>query len=193
MIARTLVPTGVRPADPEEIASDQGSGENQNTGSELDRMDRMEELLDEGIPPDTGSLNSSFWTRLSPTKPSSWVFGGLVLIILAGITVWTMRNRRTLRLSNVGSVYHNMVRLAGWAGASIHVSQTPYEHAESLGRVVPEGEKPAHRIAGAYARERYGHIPADDREQATANLDWRELRPKLVRQTILRHIFRRGR
>ena len=179
-------PVIVRPAELEDIApSDQGSGENQDLGPEFDRMDRMEELLDEGTPSDTGSL--------SPTKPGSWVFGGMVLIILAGITVWTMRNRRTLRLSSVESVYHNMVRLAGWAGASTHVSQTPYEHAESLGRVVPEGEKPAQRIAGIYAHERYGHKAPNDREQATVSQDWRALRPRLVRQTILRHVFRRGR
>jgi transglutaminase-like putative cysteine protease len=186
-------PIIVRPAAPEDIAfSDQDSGENQDLGPEFDRMDRMEDLLDEGIPPNTGSVNPSFWTRLNPTKPGSWVFGGLVLIMLAGITVWTMRKRQTLRLSNVGAIYHNMVRLAGWAGASTHVSQTPYEHAEALGQVVPEGERPAQRIAGVYARERYGHKASNDREQATANQDWRELRPKLVRQTILRHVFRRS-
>jgi hypothetical protein len=156
-------------------------------------MDRMEELLDEAIPPDTGSVSSSLWTRLTPTKPGSWVFGSLVLIILAGVTVWTMRNRQTMRLSGVGSAYHNMVRLAGWAGASTHVSQTPYEHAEALGQVVPEGERPAQRIAGVYARERYGHKAPNDRELATVNQDWRELRPRLVRKTVLRHVFRRGR
>jgi len=185
-------PVIVRPVEPDDITlSDQGSGGNQNLGSELDRMDRMEELLDEGISPDTGSVSLSFWTRLAPTKPGSWVFGGLVLILLAGMTVWMMRRRQTLRLSSTGSIYHNMVRLAGWAGASTHLSQTPYEHAEALGRVVPEGERPAQRIAGVYARERYGHKSPDDREQAKTNQDWRELRPRLVRQTILRHVFRR--
>jgi transglutaminase-like putative cysteine protease len=187
-------PVIVRPADPEDIAlSDQDSDGIPDFGSDLDRMDRMEELLDEEIPPDMGGVSSSLWTRLTPTKPGSWVFGGLVLIVLAGVTVWTMRNRQTMRLSSVGSVYHNMVRLAGWAGASIHISQTPYEHAEALGEVVPEGERPAQRIAGVYVRERYGHKAPKDREQATVNQAWRELRPRLVRQTILRHVFRRAR
>jgi transglutaminase-like putative cysteine protease len=185
-------PVIVRPVESENIGSS-GEDPDENLGllPDNDRMDRMEELLDEGVPPDTGS-SLSFWTRLTPTKPGSWVFGGLLLIVLAGITVWTMRHRQTMRLSNVGSIYHNMVRLAGWAGARTHVSQTPYEHAEVLGQVVPEGERPAQRIAGIYARERYGHGPPDDREQATASQNWQELRPKLVRQTILRHVFRRG-
>jgi hypothetical protein len=116
-----------------------------------------------------------------------------VLLTLAGITVWTMRNRRLTPLSSVGAIYHNMLRLASWAGASIHLSQTPFEHASALGRVVPEGERPAHRIAGLYARERYGHKPSNDREEATANQAWRELRPKLVRITILRHVMRQVR
>ncbi len=185
-------PVIVRPVEPENIGSSgEDSDENLGLPPDNDRMDRMEELLDEGVPPDTGS-SLSFWTRLTPTKPGSWVFGGLLLIVLAGITVWTMRHRQTMRLSNVGSIYHNMVRLAGWAGARTHVSQTPYEHAEVLGQVVPEGERPAQRIAGIYARERYGHGPPDDREQAIASQNWQELRPRLVRQTILRHVFRRG-
>jgi hypothetical protein len=185
-------PVIVRPVEPENIASSvEDPDESLGLPPDNNRMDRMEELLDEGVPPDTGS-SLSFWTRLTPTKPSSWVFGGLLLIGLAGITVWTMRHRQTMRLSNVGSIYHNMVRLAGWAGARTHVSQTPYEHAEVLGQVVPEGERPAQRIAGIYARERYGHGPPDDREQATASHNWQELRPKLVRHTILRHVFRRG-
>jgi transglutaminase-like putative cysteine protease len=185
-------PAIVRPVEPESVDT---SGEDQSQDLSLlpdnDRMDRMEELLDRGVPPDTGS-GLSFWTSLNPTKPGSWVFGGLVLILLAGITVWTMRNRRTMRLTSVGSVYHSMVRLAGWAGASTQVTQTPYEHARELGQVVPDGRRPAQRIAWLYARERYGEGPPNDREQATANQSWQELRPKLVRHTILRHVFRRG-
>jgi hypothetical protein len=186
-------PAIVRPVEPEDFnPSDEVSDENSGLPPDFDRMDRMEDLLDEGIAPDGGSVSPSFWTRLSPTRPGSWFFGGLFLIILAGVTVWTMRNRQIAPLSNVGSIYHNMVRLAGWAGSSTHVAQTPYEYAEALGQVVPEGERPAQRIAGLYARERYGHKRLDDHEQASASQNWQELRPKLVRQTILRHIFRRG-
>lgn len=186
-------PAIVRPAEPEGIdMSGQGLDPADASSSDLDRMDRMEELLDEGLPPE-GNANAPFWSRLGSTKPGSWLFGSLVLLTLAAITVWTMRNRRTVPLSNVGSIYHSMIRLAGWAGARTDISQTPAEHASALGEVIPAGERPAQRISGLYARERYGHKPADDREQASANQDWRELRPKLVRQTILRHIFRRGR
>jgi transglutaminase-like putative cysteine protease len=185
-------PVIVRPVEPENVDT---SGEDPNENTDLppdnDRMDRMEELLDQGVPPATGS-RLPFWTNLTPTKPGSWVFGGLVLTLLAGIAVWTIRSRQAIRLSSVGSVYHNMVRLAGWAGASTRVTQTPYEHAEELGLAVPDGRRAAQRIAGLYARERYGDRPPGDREQATANQSWQELRPKLVRQTIRRHVFRRG-
>ena len=187
-------PLIVRPVKPEASSfSDQGADETQDFGPDSDRLDRMEELLDEDIPPETGDFDPSFWYRLSATKPSSWIFGSLVLIILAGITVWTMRNRQPTQLSSVASIYHNMVRLAGWAGANTIISQTPSEHAAALGHVVPEGERPARRIAGLYTRERYGQKPPGDREQATANQDWHELRPKLVRQTILHQVLRRGR
>ena len=46
-------------------------------------------------------------------------------------------------------------------------------------------------VAGSsFADEPIG--PPDDREQATASQNWQELRPRLVRQTILRHVFRRN-
>jgi transglutaminase-like putative cysteine protease len=187
-------PAIVRPAEPEGIdTSGQGLEEGGLPSSDLDRMDRLEELLDEGVPEGAQDIGAPLWARLGATRPGSWVFGSLVLIALAAITVWTMRNRRTVQLSNVGSIYHSMVRLASWAGARTDISQTPYEHASALGEVMPAGERPARRISGLYARERYGHKPADDREQASANQDWRELRPRLVRQTIIRHVFRRGR
>lgn len=188
-------PAIVRPAEPENIASsDQGlDSAQQDLTSDLDRMDRMEELLDEGVPPDAGYVGPFPWSNLDPAKPGSWVFGSLVLLMLAGVVVWTMRKRRPVQLSGVASIYHNMVRLAGWAGVMTHLSQTPDEHASALTRVVPEGERPARQIAGLYARERYGNKMSDHREQATASQSWRELRPKLVRQTILRHLLRRER
>jgi transglutaminase-like putative cysteine protease len=187
-------PAIVRPAEPENIAYDQGlNSPQQDLASDLDRMDRMEELLDEGAASDAGYVGPFPWSGLDPAKPGSWVFGSLVLLTLAGVVVWTMRKRRPVQLSGVGSIYNNMVRLAAWAGAQTHVSQTPDEHASALTRIVPEGERPARRIAGLYARERYGNKSSDHREQATATQSWRELRPRLVRQTVLRHVFRRGR
>ncbi|GAB4539478.1 MAG: transglutaminaseTgpA domain-containing protein [Anaerolineae bacterium] len=187
-------PAIIRPAEPEGIdPSGQSLEMGNESSSDLDRMDRMEELLDEGVPADAQNIGAPFWSRLGSTKPGSWLFGSLVLVALAAFTVWTMRNRRTVQLSSVGAMYHSMVRLAGWAGARTDPSQTPYEHASALGEVIPAGERPARRISGLYARERYGHKPPNAQEQASANRDWRELRPRLVRQAIMRLILRRGR
>jgi hypothetical protein len=152
-------------------------------------MDLKENLL-EGQPVGSGE-GTSLWSRLSGAKPSAWIFGSLVLLALAGGTVWTVRHRTPVRLTSVGAVYHNMVRLASWAGASVRVSQTPHEHASSLGRVVPEAERPAQRIAGLYTRERYGHKLADESERLNANRAWQTLRPRLIRKILLRHLLLR--
>ncbi len=184
-------PVIVRPVDAEVGLSGQDPDQASGAPSPLDIMDRKEELLAEELPPDLGGQTTSLWSRLNPTKPGSWIFGSLVLVALAAITVWTMRSRQSARLSSVGSIYHNMLRLASWAGARVRLSQTPYEHASALGKVVPEGERPAQSIARLYARERYGHKATGDREQATANQAWQELRPRLVRKTILRRLPRR--
>jgi transglutaminase-like putative cysteine protease len=161
--------TGVRPLDAE-------------------LMDRKEELLDEELPGVLGDLSLPLWARLNPTKPGSWIFGSLVLIGLAGAVVWTMRRRRPVRMTSIGSIYHNMLRLSGWAGANLHPSQTPHENAAVLGRIIPEGERPAQRIAGLYTEERYGRRVAGDSEQAAANQAWHELRPRLIRKTLLRRL-----
>jgi transglutaminase-like putative cysteine protease len=186
-------PVIIRPIEPNNGDSLAPDSNQDPDISDLDRMDRMEELLDEELPPESDDVTTPLWSQLAPAKPGSWIFGGLVLVTLAGVTVWLMRNQRQVRLTNVGSIYHNMLRLAGWAGASTYVSQTPYEHASALSQVVPEGERPAKRIAGLYARERYGHKSANDDEQTSAQQAWLELRPKLVRTTIMRRLKRRPR
>lgn len=184
-------PIIVRPVEPDSNAPEQ-QNEDRGPAPTIDPLDRMEEFLDEDVPPPGGAAPATnWWSGLDATKPGSWLFGSLVLIALAGITVWTMRNRRLARLSSVAAIYHNMLRLASWAGAKTPSSQTPHEHASALGQVLPEAERPAKHIAGLYAGERYGHKAIGESEQATVSRAWQELRPKLVRETLLRHLVRR--
>jgi hypothetical protein len=177
-------PAIIRPIDAQDASSGNGDP-NQDLGrTSPDRMDRLE--MNEELPPPSDAEGGSLWLQLGQVKPTSWIGGGLMLAMLAGITVWSMRKRRLTRLSSVSAIYHNMLRLANWAGTSMRLSQTPYEHASALGRLVPDGERPAQRIAGLYSRERYGHKPFGETEQATANEAWQELRPKLVRTILWR-------
>jgi transglutaminase-like putative cysteine protease len=180
-------PVIVRPPDSNESDPGQGPAQDPNTGPGPDPLDRQDELMDDELPRDQGGrLDFPF----SLSKPSSWIFGSLMLVTLAGITVWMMQSRRLARLSSVGAIYHNMLRLARWAGVHTRSSHTPYEHASALSRQVPEGDRPAQHIAGLYARERYGHKPATDQERVSASEAWQDLRPKLVRQSILRHVVK---
>jgi transglutaminase-like putative cysteine protease len=182
-------PVIARPLDPQDALGQDSEGV--DAVPTPDPLERMEELLGQPLPPDLGSNAASPWAWLNPTKPGAWVGGTLVLLALAGIVVWMTESRRTARLGSVAAIYHNMLRLAGWAGASTPTSQTPHEHAAALGQVVPDGEKPAQYIAGLYTRERYGHKPSGPGEQTRVNRAWRELRPKLVRTTVLRQLTRR--
>jgi len=131
-----------------------------------------------------------WWIRLNLTKPTPWIWGGLMLIAMAAVAIWFVRRRETVPMSHVQSIYTNMLRLAGWAGLRTDLSQTPYEHASALGQVLPEGAKPARRIAGLYARERYGHKTSGASEQGAANDAWWTLRP-LLTQAVLRHLLQR--
>jgi hypothetical protein len=182
-------PTAAQPAIIRPIDAQDANSGNENQNRDLgptspDRMDRLE--MDEELPPPSGAEAGSLWLQLGQIKPTSWIGGSLVLAMLAVATVWSIRKRRLTRLSSVSSIYHNMLRLANWAGISMRLSQTPHEHASALGQQVPDGEKPAQRIAGLYSRERYGHKPFGETEQAAANGAWEELRPKLVRTILWR-------
>jgi transglutaminase-like putative cysteine protease len=184
-------PAIVRPVAEENTGSDQGINPTSDLLSGPNPMDRKEALLDQELPDNSGSSSTPFWARLNPAKPGSWVFGSLVLLALAGLIVWTTRSRRPSRLTGISSMYHSMLRLAGWAGANLRSSQTPSEHASALAKILPEGERPAQHIAGLYTRERYGHRATDEAEQAIASQFWYELRPKLIRKGLLRHLLRR--
>ena len=182
-------PLIVRPPDPPEGGA-ANLGPDAATPPPENPLDDQSGLLDEELPSDLGTQNAPWWI-LNPTRPGSWLLGGLALLILAGVTVLLMGSRRAARLGGVGAIYQNMLRLARWAGASVRPSLTPLEHAAALGEVVPEGERPARRIAGLYTREKYGQRPAGEQEQRRVSEAWRELRPRLVRQTIVRQVTRR--
>jgi hypothetical protein len=181
-------PVIIRPIDAQDANSGNGAQDRDLGATFPNRMDRLE--MDEELPPPSNAEAGSLWAQLGQVKPTSWIGGGLVLAMLAGVTVWSMRKRRPTRMSSVSAIYHNMLRLANWAGTSMRLSQTPYEQASALGRRVPDGEKPAQRIAGLYSRERYGHKPFGETEKAMANDAWQELRPKLVRTILWRWVRR---
>ncbi len=184
-------PAITRPTDPSET----------NLEEESDRIRNMppggyDQYLEQLRRQQAGNINAGdtpLWTRLNVNKPTAWIGGGLVLLIIAGIATWAVRNRRMVQMSQVELVYTNMLRLAGWAGASIRLAHTPYEHASALGQVVPAGERPAQRIAGLYTGERYGHKPLGIRGRADINHAWRTLRPLLTRAILLRWLGRRNR
>ena len=185
-------PTITRPADQSETDSsenkDLGLGERYGPPEPWEHLDASleDQPLGGG---DNGGVFS--WLRLQLSKPAAWIGGGLVLAIMAGAIAWTVRKRRMIQISQVQSIYNNMLQLAGWAGASIRLSQTPYEHASSLGQVVPAGEGPAQRIATLYVLERYGYKPLGVRERADATHAWHALRPLLGRAVLLRWVRRR--
>jgi transglutaminase-like putative cysteine protease len=188
-------PTAAQPAIVRPVQTEEDAMPEPNPAGDIpnfnDLMDRKEGLLDEEMASDPGIQSPWLWSRLNPAKPGSWIFGGLVLLALAGAIVWTMQNRRPSRLTTIASLYHNMLRLASWAGADVRVTQTPSEHASALARMVPEGERPAQRITGFYTRERYGHKTVDETQQIIANRAWQELRPRLIRRSLIRLLTRR--
>lgn len=118
------------------------------------------------------------------------MLGALLGLAALGAAAVYGRWRYELRgLTQAGSSYAGMALLAGWGGLRQEAHSTPTEYADALGRALPEHRPTIERIAGAYARERYGGPEASPsrlysgaRVAHPSEEDERELRRALVRR-----------
>jgi len=136
-----------------------------------------------------GGWNLPPWIRLFLNNAAACLWIGLLLVVLAGVVTWWVRERRYARLSQVEAVYQRMLQLAGWAGASPHAWHTPYENALALARIVPAGRAWAWAIADLYTRERYGTQTPTAEETAHVKEAWRRLRLDVGRAVLRRLVF----
>lgn len=108
---------------------------------------------------------------------------GLLLLALAGGTVFAgLRYNRRVE----GDVDRSYIRLgewAGWLGIPWRTTQTPYEQADSLVAMVPEGQKPVRSLTRQYVIQRFSPVKSTA-EDFDPHQEWRELRPLLLRKRL---------
>lgn len=123
-----------------------------------------------------------------PVRP--WLpWAGLaatLLVLLGGL--WVMRRTRLtgpeLFSPDVSPiVYERMVRWAGRIGIPLHIAQTPYEHADRLGRALPAGRPYINEITEEYVVYQFGGRARQTGDGTLTETDsaveaaWQTLRP----------------
>jgi transglutaminase-like putative cysteine protease len=184
--ATASIPTGDRPitsGNPgdafgnESLSDESGDLSEDKFGPELMGAESLQErleLLDE-LNPNVLAGNNSRWI---------WQAGiGLFIMGLAiGGTILASRANRRVE-SSVGKSYGRLGNWAPWLGVPVQPAHTPYERANMLGAVMPEGREPLRNLAHQYVRQLFSRSRSAETDFDTRK-EWKVLRPQMIRQTI---------
>lgn len=152
----------------------------------------MDEMLPEE--PDMRGGGAPYFPELETSKgpsPLFFVLLGLLVIVGvgAGTTYWVTEKRGTSGLSLVERAYTRMWRFAAWLGVPGPPDQTPYERADAMTSVVPEGESSISRITKMYVTEKFGRGNGNG-DGSDAEQQWSLLRPVLWRTWVQKKFSR---
>jgi hypothetical protein len=138
---------------------------------------RNRDLLEDNLPEDAndvaGGVLGAPETR---TRVGLSLFALLMVGAAGAVVFWSTEIRGLKGMSIVSRSYARLLRYARWLGISMGPHQTPYERAEAMTQVVPQGREPITRIADLYVQERFGRGNASPE----ADTLWRRLRPQLI-------------
>lgn len=142
-----------------------------------DPRGELEDLLDED---DMRPGSGAYFPPQESSSILSPLFALVGLLVIAAVGAvamyWVTEKQGMSGLNVVELAYTRMWRLAARLGVPAAPDQTPYERAEVLSALVPEGEPPIRRITGMYVAVRFGRANADSSE---AGRQWAVLRPRL--------------
>jgi len=154
----------------------------------LDELDPAN-VMGEGVL-DATDLERGPSERLAGEQPffhsfPVWPAITAVLILGAAIALSLLANNVNRRVeANIEKSYGRLSRWARWLGIHYQPVDTPYERAETLATAVPEGKEPIRILTHQYVLKQYS--PEKSYEDGFDPLPlWRQLRPVLLRQTII--------
>ncbi|MCI0395398.1 MAG: DUF3488 and transglutaminase-like domain-containing protein [Chloroflexi bacterium] len=157
---------------------DQGLGDVPNE----EGFERLSDLLgaeEEGLTGGLGAGTVSIWQ----------VVGASAVMGLAIMTVVTANRLNHQVESNVEKSYGRLESWARWLGIWFRPVYTPYERANLLAAVIPEGKDALRNLVHQFVRQRFS--PHREPEDGFNPLnEWRVLRPLLLRQTLYRQFQR---
>lgn len=114
---------------------------------------------------------------------------GLLVLVLLGIFLASRANR--LVESSIERSYARLANWAPWLGVIIRPSHTPYERANLLGSVVPEGRMPLLNLTHQFVRQQFSAARSSDAD-FDPRKEWRVLRPQMLRHGLIYQLHRLG-
>lgn len=144
--------------------------------SPANRDARLQELLDgEGVLNETAAE--------ARRQRVAQALGGGVLLLVAGglVTVANQANRRVE--ADVDKSYGRLASWARWLDVQMRSVDTPYERADRLAQMVPEGRTPIRTLTHQYVLRRFSPEHRGD-EAFDPAIEWKSLRPLLIRKAL---------
>lgn len=131
----------------------------------------------------------------SPTSVNQQLgvaFGGIILLLLAGLIFFGIWWRRLFRRYGTSAqIFGRISLLANWAGVSTRRSQTPSEYIHALAEAAPKEAPTLERFGDIYVRELWADPASEEHPRRSGEIKelpslWKRLQPRLFLH-MLRH------
>lgn len=143
------------------------------------------EGLEDLLGGEEGNQQPRFWERFSLWQ----VLGAFVILILAAVTLFVANTLNRRVESDVDRSYQRLGSWARWLGIFYRPTDTPYERADMMSTAVPDGRAPIRNLTHEYVRKQFSADHRSD-ESFDSLSQWQQLRPLLIRQTIVKRLRR---
>lgn len=117
------------------------------------------------------------------------VLFGLVLLGAAGAVVLYGVNYNRRIEGDVNRSYTRLGDWAKWLEIPWRTTQTPYEQADAMVSVVPEGQKPIRNLTRQYVLQRFSPTKSSE-DDFDPRMEWKQLRPILLKKRIVNFLNR---
>lgn len=114
---------------------------------------------------------------------------GIVLLSVAGAAVLSGVNYNRRIEGDVDRSYIRLGDWARWLGIPWRTTQTPYEQADTLVTVVPEGQQPVRNLTRQYVLQRFSPAKSTE-DDFDPHQEWKQLRPLLLKRSIANFLNR---
>jgi transglutaminase-like putative cysteine protease len=109
---------------------------------------------------------------------------GVILLVIAGGALYAGAKYNDRIEGDVDSSFLRLGQWARWLGIPWRATQTPYEQADSLLAVVPEGQEPVRNLSRQYVLRQFSPAKSIE-DDFNPHQEWRELRPLLLKKKII--------
>ncbi len=146
------------------------------------------EMPDIALPDLPQPTNAGLFSRVA-----LWQVGlGLGLLLLGALALALTANYNRKVEADVDRSFSRLGSWSHWVGVDWQPNQTPYERADMLTSVVPQGKVPIRNLTQQFVLQRFSPSRGASGE-IDPQQEWRVLRPVLLRESIVRFLNGSGR